>query len=110
VVAGVPVQGFEMRSGAETYLTTVQAYEDGSSLIETVLIMSPVRSEVRVEEEILAGGVLFEDGTTRLRLTAADFDALGRCKVRYVKPGTTKTSVCHLTWAFQGNVMLGEFD
>ena len=110
VVASLAIHGFDLASGSDTYLKPLEQYEDGSQLIETVIVMSPVRPEVRIEEEILAGGVLFEDGTTRLNLSTQDFDGLGRCKVRYVKPPTSKTSVCHLTRAYQGTVLLGEFD
>ena len=59
--------------------------------------------------ETLAAGVTFEDGTTVRLLNAADFNQLGQARVRFLRPPTTKSSVCHRTQAYQGEAYLGVY-
>ena len=55
---------------------------------------------------IFAAGVTFDDGTTVKTLTAADFDSLGRCKVRFIKAKGVYTSNCHSTKIYQNGVVI----
>ena len=41
-------------------------------------------------------------------IKAADFDALGRCFVRFIRPASAATSVCHNIQIFQGTTLVGE--
>ncbi len=109
VVASTSVDGFRLFSGYETGVWHVLTYEDGTELVEMGLVLSPVRPGVTVRVEVHAGGVVFDDGTTIRELTAADFDELGRVKVRFLRPPAWKTSVCHRTQAYQDGVFLGTY-
>ena len=59
------------------------------------------------EIHTIVGGITFDDGTTTKILTASSFDALGRCPVRFIRPATAHTSVCHSIKAFQGSDLAG---
>jgi hypothetical protein len=106
-VAAVAAEGFKLYSGFESGIHLVKRLDDGSELVEMVLVLSPLRPQVRVRVEIHTAGVLFEDGTTVREFTAADFNELGQAQVRFVRPTSTKTSVCHRTKAYQGPAFLG---
>jgi hypothetical protein len=109
VLGGTIVEGFRLWSGFETGIKPLVTYEDGSELVEMGLVISPLRSEVTVKLEVHVAGVLFEDGTTVQVLKARDFDELGRAKIRFLRPASAKTSVCHRTKAFQGDSLLGVY-
>jgi hypothetical protein len=51
--------------------------------------------------------VIFDDGTSIKTLTSSNFDALGQCPVRFIRPVTAHTSVCHSIKAFQGSYPIG---
>jgi hypothetical protein len=51
--------------------------------------------------------VIFDDGTMIKTLSATDFDALGQCPVRFIRPAAAQTSVCHSIRAYQGNYQIG---
>jgi hypothetical protein len=108
VLAGTAVEGFRVFSGSRVYLRRTEKYADGSELIEMGLVLSPVLPGVTVRVQTHAGGVTFDDGTVLKELTAADFDELGQAAVRFLKPASAKTSVCHRTTVWQGAVFLGE--
>jgi hypothetical protein len=100
-------KGFELWTSADTYVNVLDTYPDGSQLVETLLVLSPVLADVSVQMDVIVGGVVFTDGTTSKKFTAADFDTLGRCKVQFVRPASARTSVCHSVKAFQGDVLVG---
>jgi hypothetical protein len=108
VLAGTRVDGFRVYSGSRVYLRRTELYADGSQLIEMGLVVSPVVPDVTVRVQTHAGGVTFDDGTVLKELTVADFDELGQAVVRFLKPASAKTSVCHRTTVWQGVVFLGE--
>ena len=107
VLASTAAKGFNLWSGIDTYTKVLEAYPDGSELVEMLLVMSPVMPDVTVELDIIVGGVIFDDGTTTKVLTASDFDALGQYKVRFIRPASAATSVCHSITVFQGNNLVG---
>jgi hypothetical protein len=100
-------QGFNFWSGKETYLRTVQTYPDQSELVEMMMILSPLLPDVQVRMDLIVGGVVFEDGTITKMFTASDFDNLGRCTVRFIRPASAKTSVCHSITLNQGTDVIG---
>ena len=56
---------------------------------------------------VIVGGVVFLDGTISKKYTAADFDAQGRCFVRFVRPASAKSSICHSILVWQGDKLVG---
>jgi hypothetical protein len=98
---------FHLQSGNNTSTRVVETYSDGSQLVEMLLIMSPVLSDLTVELDVIVGGVTFDDGTTTKILTALDFDNLGRHVVRFIRPASARTSVCHSIKVFQGSDPVG---
>jgi hypothetical protein len=107
VIASATVHGFRLYSAYETGVRVVEDYEDGSQLVEMAVVLSPVVPQVTVRLEIQVGGVLFDDGTTIKELTATDFNELGEHRIRFIRPASAKTSVCHTTTVYQSGVFLG---
>ena len=101
------IAGFRLWTGADTYTKLVQTYADGSQLVEMLLVLSPVPADLSVQMDLIAGGVIFTDGTTSKTFGAADFDALGQCKVQFIRPAGARTSVCHSIKVFQGAALVG---
>jgi len=109
VVAQAAVHGFQLYSGYETGVRRLETYEDGSELVEMGLILSPMRPELTVRVDLHVGGVVFEDGTITKQLTVTNFDELGQASIRFIRPATAKTSVCHRTRIYQGPILLGTY-
>jgi len=107
ILAAIPVQGFDVKTAVDTYVRLVKTHEDGSQLVSVGFIASPVPENVSLKLTIFVGGVTFEDGTISKTLTAEDFDALGRCEVRFNRAAGAKTAVCHITEAYQGYQFVG---
>jgi hypothetical protein len=101
------VNGFQFWSSEQTYTKLLQTYPDGSQLVETLMIMSPMPADVTVRMDVIVGGVIFTDGTTSKAFSASDFDNLGRCAVQFIRPASAKTSVCHSIKLFQGSQIIG---
>ncbi len=109
VVAQAAVHDFKLYSGYETGVRRLETYEDGSELVEMGLILSPMRPELTVRVDLHVGGVVFEDGTITKQLTVTNFDELGQARIRFIRPATAKTSVCHRTRIYQGPILLGTY-
>jgi hypothetical protein len=107
VLASLEVQGFNLYSGYETALRRIETRDDGAELVQMGLVLSPIPSELIVRIDLHVGGVLFEEGTLIKQLTRVNFDDLGRASVRFLRPPSSKTSVCHRTRALQGPFLLG---
>lgn len=101
------VNSFRFSGARDTYMQVVESYDDGSKLVEMLLIQSPVVPDVTVRLKVIVGGVMFEDGTTDKELSAADFDALGICRIRFIRAQPSRTSVCHSISVFQGSQLVG---
>jgi hypothetical protein len=107
VLANLRVDGFRLFAASETYVDAIHTFPDGSTMIESGLVLSPVLPQVSVRLEIVVGGVIFDDGTLVKNLTAADFNELGQASVRFLRPADVQTSVCHLLKAYQNGVLVG---
>jgi hypothetical protein len=107
VLDSTQVSGFDEWSGDQASLKIIQIYPDGSQLIEMLMIASPVETNVTFVLEPIVSGVIFDDGTSIKTLTSSNFDALGQCPVRFIRPVTAHTSVCHSIKAFQGSYPIG---
>jgi hypothetical protein len=99
--------GFQLYVSSETYVNVLQTYPDGSKLVETMEVLSPVLPDITVQILVLVGGVTFEDGTTFKELTAADFDALGQYRLRFLMPAGVQTADCHRIQVMQGATLVG---
>lgn len=102
VLASASANGFQVFAAPDTYNMVVQTYPDGSRLVESMVILSPMPPDVTVEIAVLAGGVTLDDGTTFRQLTPADFDSLGQYKVRFILPASPKITDCHSITVIQG--------
>lgn len=107
ILTNLWVQSFRLQTGLDTYVHLMETFEDGSQMIEMGFVMYPVVPTVEIELRVIVAGVLFEDGTVTHRLKAQDFDELGRAAVRFIRPASARTSVCHSITVFQGDKLLG---
>jgi hypothetical protein len=107
VLDSTQVSGFDVWSGGQAYTKVLQVYSDGSQLVEMLMISSPVETNVTFVLKPIVSGVMFDDGTMLKTLTATNFDALGQCPVRFIRPASAQTSVCNQIQAYQGNYQLG---
>ncbi len=99
--------GFQLFTSPDTYITVLQNYPDGSRLVETMEVLSPVLPDMTIQIFVLVGGVTFEDGTTYKELTAADFDTLGQYKLHFIMPAGVQTANCHRIQVVQGTTLVG---
>lgn len=106
VLNNARVNGFQLWSANDTGAKILQVYPDGSQLVETREVLSPVPSDLTVRLDVLVGGVTFDDGTTSKTLTPADFDALGQSVVRFIRPASARTSTCYSITALQGGTQI----
>ncbi len=107
ILGNAKILGYRLYFSDQTGVKILQTYPDGSSLYEETFVLSPVAPNITVSLNIFVAGVAFEDGTISRQLTALDFNALGECKVRYVKPASAKTSICHTVKTYQGTIFSG---
>lgn len=107
VLASTQVQGFDVWSGDQAYTKIVQVYPDGSQLVEMLMISSPVETNVVFVLQPIVSGVVFEDGTMLKTLTSTNFDVLGQCPVRFIRPASATTSVCNQILGYQGKYQIG---
>ncbi len=91
----------------DSYLRLIQTYADGSQLVESMFILSPVLPTLTATVEIIVAGVTFEDGTVFKTLRPEDFDALGACKIHFIRAAGVKTSVCHVTKLYDDGFLIG---
>ena len=107
VLALAKVKPFRIYSSSETYVAQAEGYDDGTGLYEMPLIASPVLPDTEIRLRIFVSGVLFDNGTTEIRLHAEDFDERGMAKVRFLKHPEATTSVCHTLQVYQNDIYVG---
>lgn len=107
ILASTTVQGFRLFNAIDTYLRIMRRYDDGSQLIQAVIVISPPVPEVTVDLRLIVSGSTFEDGTLLRTLRASDFDSLGICPVGFIRAPGVKTGVCHTTKAYQRGEFIG---
>ena len=98
---------FRLHSSNETYVAQAEGYDDGTGLYEMPLIASPVLPDTEIRLRIFVAGVLFDNGTTEMRLHAEDFDERGVAKVYFLKHPEATSSVCHTLQVYQNNIYVG---
>lgn len=110
ILAAAQVSGFRLFGAYDTYINVIETYGDGSRLVEVLLILSPVLSDVAVDVEIITSGVTFEDGTGPSKvLTASDFDSLGQHAIRFHVPAAVDTATCHTITVTQNGASVGDY-
>jgi hypothetical protein len=110
ILAAAQANGFKLFGAYETYINVIQTYEDGSRLVEVLLILSPVLSDLIVDVEIITSGVTFEDATGPSKvLTASDFDSLGQHAIRFHVPAAVDTASCHTISVTQNGTSVGDY-
>ena len=109
ILASTTANGFRVFAAPDTYNQIIESYPDGSRLVETMVILSPVLPDLTVQLRIIVGGVMFDDGTTYKELSATDFDALGQCKLRFLMPENVVTANCHRITVMQGTEKVGDY-
>jgi hypothetical protein len=107
VLASTAVRGFRWNIAPETYLRQIAVNSDGSQLVETAFVASPLYPSLSVEVQIISSGVTFDDGTVTRTVSAADFDATGTCRLQFVRASTAKGSTCHTTHLYDNATMIG---
>ncbi|HPF99288.1 MAG TPA: hypothetical protein PLE77_04420 [Kiritimatiellia bacterium] len=108
IMASTRIDGFRVRSTRETYVKVVERYENDDQLVETLVVLSPIIRDLSIKLQIIVGGITFDDGLTVKELTPADFNELGECRVRFIRPASASSSVCHTLRVYQNGVLLGE--
>jgi hypothetical protein len=109
IVTAVRADGIRLFATPDTYNTVIARYPDGSRLVETMEVLSPVLTNVTVQLSVIVGGVTFDDGTTYRELAASDFDALGQCTVHFLMPKGVQTANCHHINIMQGTAKVGTY-
>ena len=109
IAAAVRADSLRLFGAPDTYNKLIERYPDGSRLVETMVILSPVFTNVTVQLSVIVGGVTLDDGTTSRCLTPSDFDALGQRTVRFLMPAGVQTANCHRLVVMQGPVPIGRY-
>ena len=103
------VTGITEDAGAQTGIYYVSRNPDGSWVVEMRVKLSSVPPDLRVKITTFASGVMFTNGSTTLWLTAADFDATGEARVRFIMAAGVKTYTCHRVQVYQGTNLLTDW-
>lgn len=106
VIASAAIQGFRWDIAPNTFLRQVAVNNDGSQVVATAFVMSPMMPTVTVGTQVIVSGVTFDDGTVTKTLSASDFDATGTCFLQFIRAAGVKASVCHTTHLYDGSILL----
>jgi hypothetical protein len=106
ILDSAKVMGFQIWSAGTTGAKVIQVYSDGSQLVETREVLSPVLPDLTVRLDVLVGGVTFDDGTTSKTLAPSDFDGTGQCLIHFIRPASARTSTCYSISVFQNGTLI----
>jgi len=109
IFANAAVQGFQLHIPPETELVHVESRQDGSELVDETIVLSPIGSaaDLSLHCQILTGGVTFDTGELSRTLTAADFDLLGVCHLKFLRSPTERnTSICNHIKVYHKEVLV----
>ncbi len=109
ILASTRAGGFAFAGVSQTYDNVIEVFGDGSRLIETLLVVSPVVSDVTITVQIITAGVTFDDGTVYKELVTGDFDSLGQHRLRFNMPSGVQTANCHIITVSQGSAQIGGY-
>lgn len=103
IVATATVNAFWIVSARESRdARVVEILPDGTRVVEFAFVIDGViPPDLSVWIELFIPDAVFADGTTRYRLTAADFDENGVARLlAYKAPGTGVAKICHRIVAY----------
>jgi hypothetical protein len=106
VIAPVTVKGFNLWFMKNTYLNYDEIYEDGSFTAKTTMIMSPVLSEIEINQRCRAV-TSYEDGSRVRDFDWSDFSQTGEVVIIFSHSSSGAQSCCHYTDAYQDGVLVG---
>jgi hypothetical protein len=99
------VSGVNYSISSQETFATLEVYPDGSRLTEGRITLSSVPVDLLLIQNIIIGGVTFEDGTLTRTVTAADFDSNGEYRYRFILgPGVAHS--CHKNTFYQGGTVI----
>ncbi len=107
LLARQQLTGVDCNANGATYVKVIETYEDGSELVETLIVMSSPQESMTTELDIFVPGVLFETGEISLVISADEFDELGMKKVRFIRSAGVSTSICHTLRLYQSGEYIG---
>ena len=109
IFSSVTLQGTQIDGVGDTYFTRSEVYDDGTTLMDLIVVAHPVVDNLELRFKIFLAGVIFEDGTTDKTLTSEDFNELGEATVRFVNtPTAPKTAACHHVDVYENGVKIGK--
>ena len=88
--------------------TVVCTFSNGDLLIESTIALSYVPDDLNLTITIKTAGVLFDNGTTELHVTAADFDENGVLTYRAIQAADKTGSICHWIDFYQDDILIGD--
>jgi hypothetical protein len=103
VLDSTPLLGTWMREG-DTGFRFVEVLTGGSVVWESTVRTGGFPVDGLIEVQIFAGGALFEDGSSLLRMTPSSLDALGSTNFKIVVPPGGK--ICHHVSLVQNGVSM----
>lgn len=107
VLAVQKLSGIDCHANRSTYLEAISEYEDGTQLIETMIVLSKPRSDVTIELDIFVPGILFDTGEISKIITSEDFDEYNSVPVRFLRSPEAESSVCHTLRIYQDGEYVG---
>lgn len=87
--------------------TVLEKYADGSQLIQCKLVLSDIPPDLIVEIRLSTFGVMFADGSTVRRFTAADF-LNGVLSFEMLRDAAAVGAPCHYIRLYQGDELIEE--
>lgn len=106
IIASSAIQGVRLAIPPETSLKIVGRLDDGSQIIEGTYLLAPTLPSLTLGIHIATGGVTFDDGTIDKLLKPADFNAVGLCRIRFVRAPNLDGSVCHVCQVYDNGVLI----
>ena len=110
VITNLPLRGFRLGFGSDTYYSMVSTCDTGDKLEESLAVLSPVLPDLTIKGEIIVGGILYENGSISNEWDASDFDELGEMPVRFWRSAYSVTASCNLFDVYQGTNIIGRFN
>jgi hypothetical protein len=95
------VQGWVTYGSDQIAMNVITTYEDGTQLYEITIQNMGLPPDGQMVIWIMAGGIVYADGTTSVTLTADDFDDTGACRLRMLVSPDSWTSFCHKMRVYQ---------
>jgi hypothetical protein len=107
VLDSTEVVGVDIYSSESAAIYPVHTYADGTTLLEMIVHVTEVPSDLQIHIESMTAAVTMLDGSSRLVLNAADFDENGEAHVYFVQAPGWIYGACHTLTAYQNGNNIG---